>query len=71
MENQNTLNYATLTLAIDDLKLLQDALKALELQRIGLGCNVKDEINRLHHAISLVIYNDVATANSQSASMNS
>lgn len=71
MENQTTIQFETLTLAIDDLQLIQEALNALQLRRTNVGYGKSDDIDRLHHAISLVIYNDVATSNSQSAIMSS
>ena len=71
MKNQNTLNYATVTLAIDDLELIQEALNALQLRRTNCGYGKKEDIDRLHHAISLVIYDDVTNSNSQSALINS
>ena len=71
MKNQTTIESATITLAIDDLQLIQESLSALKLQKIGLGSNQQDDINRLYHALSLVIYNDVCSSNSESALMNS
>jgi DNA polymerase/3'-5' exonuclease PolX len=71
MKNQKTIQSATITLAIDDLQLLQEALNALQLRRVGVGYGKKDDINRLYHAISLVIYDDVCSSNSESAIMSS
>jgi hypothetical protein len=71
MKNQTKPNYATLHFAIDDLQLLQDALTALQLRRTNIGYGKKDDIDRLYHAISLAIYDDVSTANSESVLMNS
>jgi len=72
MENQNKLNYATLHFAIDDLELLQKALKALQLQSGILRFQSEtDNINRLYHAISIAINDDTCNSNSQSKLMNS
>ena len=71
MKNQTTIQSATITLAIDDLQLLQEALTALQLRRTNIGYGKKDDIDRLYHAISLVIYDNVSTSNSESALMNS
>jgi hypothetical protein len=71
MKNQTTIQSATITLAIDDLQLLQEALTALQLRRTNIGYGKKDDIDRLYHAISLVIYDDVSTTNSESSLMNS
>jgi hypothetical protein len=68
MENQN---YATVTLSNEDLKLLQESLRALSLKRINVGWGKDENIERLYHAISMVINNDTCTSNSESALMNS
>ena len=49
----------------------KEALTALQLRRTNIGYGKKDDIDRLYHAISLVIYDNVSTSNSESALMNS
>ncbi len=71
MKTQNTTNFSTLTFENNDLLLIQEALCALQLKRNNLGYGKVSDINRLYHAISLVIYNDVSTTNSESTLMNS
>ena len=71
MKNETTIQSATLTLSITDLELLQEGLNALQLRRTNVGYGKNDDINRLYHAISLVIYDDVCTSNSESTLMNS
>jgi hypothetical protein len=63
MKNQTIIQSATLTFAINDLQLLQEALIALELVRYTLGRNKKENINRLYNEISIVINNNVSTSN--------
>jgi hypothetical protein len=68
----NKLNYTTLHFTIDDLELLQKALKALQLQSGILRFQSEtDNINRLYHAISIAINDDTCNSNSQSKLMNS
>lgn len=71
MKNQNTLNYATLNFAIDDLQLLQKALKALELQGGRLRFQTEiDDINRLQWQLSQAINPELYTGQ-DSALINS
>lgn len=61
MKNQETIKYATLHFAIDDLQLLEKALYTLEL-KYCIDSNKKDDINRLigqiKQAINPEIYSD-------------
>jgi hypothetical protein len=53
MKNLNKLNYATLSIAIDDLKLIDEAL--CNLHNSSKSDNKKDELNRLIWLVSQVI----------------
>ncbi len=52
----NELKYATLSFAIDDLQLIDEALNELKKSRIGLGSYKKDDIDRLSWQINQILY---------------
>ncbi len=64
-------NYQTVTLSNEDLKLLQESLKALSLKRINIGWGEDENIERLYHQLSIVLNYETCESNSESALMNS
>jgi hypothetical protein len=68
MKNETKLNYATLHFAIDDLKLIDEALCTLH--KTSKSDNKKDELNRLIWLVSQAINPEVYQY-SDSALMNS
>ena len=52
----NELKYTTLSFAIDDLQLIDEALNELKKSRISLGSYKKDDIERLTWQIHQILY---------------